>query len=188
MRRIALFVLLASVAGCHRQQPPAPQAADMTAEAPAAAATPPDKVVRTQKGKAAPTTAIDDLATGKPTKLADLKGKPLLVNLWATWCVPCVRELPTLDKLAAATPGVQVIAVSEDMDGAKVVTPFLQKNGIRTLKPYHDRDNGLILGLKEAGLPVTILYDAQGKEVWRVAGDLDWSGAKAKALLAEAGA
>ena len=188
MRRIALFVALVSTAACHKQQPPAPQAAEAVPAAPADAVAAPDKVVRTQQGKAAPTTAIDDLATGKPAKLADFKGKPLLVNLWATWCVPCVRELPTIDRLAAATPGLQVIAVSEDMDGAKVVTPFLQKNGIKTLKPYHDRDNGLMLGLKEAGLPVTILYDKDGKEVWRMPGDLDWNGAKAKALLAEAGA
>ena len=185
MRRIGLLIVLLAAAGCHKQEAPAPQAA-----APAETAAPAEAsaLVRDDKGKAAPTTAIDDLATSKPVKLADLKGKPTLVNLWATWCVPCVKELPTLDRLAGSTPGLQVIAVSEDMDGAKVVTPFLQKTGVKALHAYHDRDNGLMLALKEGGLPVTILYGADGKEVWRMRGDLDWTGAKAKALLAEAGA
>ena len=123
--------------------------------------------------------------TGQKVKLAAFKGKPLLVNLWATWCVPCVRELPTLDKLARQQRNLQVVAISEDMEGAKVIQPFLTSRGIE-LHPYHDTDNGLMLAYKEASLPVSILYDAEGKELWRIAGDMDWTGPRANALLAQA--
>jgi thiol-disulfide isomerase/thioredoxin len=138
------------------------------------------------KGKAASSVEIRDGA-GKRVKLADFKGKPLLVNMWATWCVPCVKELPTLDALAAQGGNLQIVAVSEDMEGARVVTPFLAKRGLKTLKPYLDTSNALLLALKEPGLPVSILYDANGREVWRMRGDLDWTSARAKALIAQAG-
>lgn len=184
MRRPILLstLLLASTGACHKEAPPAPQA-QPEAAAPQGDARNADTA---SKGKALPSTEIKD-ATGKTVKLSDLKGKPLLVNLWATWCVPCVKELPTLDKLAGQGGNLQVVAISEDMEGARVVTPFLAKRGLKTLKPYLDTTNALLLGLKEPGLPVTILYDASGKEVWRMRGDLDWTSAKAKALIAQAG-
>lgn len=183
MRRPILLsaLLLASTGACHKEAPPPPQA-----QPTAAAQAEPRTADTTGKGKAVPTIEIKDIA-GKPVKLGDFKGKPLLVNLWATWCGPCVKELPTLDKLAGQGGNLQVIAISEDMQGAGVVTPFLAKRGFKTLKPYLDSTNALMLGLKEPGLPVTILYDANGKEVWRMRGDLDWTSAKAKALIAQAG-
>ncbi|WP_174273580.1 TlpA family protein disulfide reductase [Sphingomonas bacterium] len=187
MRRLypAFALLIAGFgAGCHKQAPPAPQP-DAQAVAPTPPAAPALAVDRANKGKAMPDVAITDIMTGKTVKLADFKGKPVLVNLWATWCVPCVRELPTLDTLAKDRT-VQVIAISEDMEGAKVVQPFLAGKGIE-LHPYHDNDNTLMLAYKEASLPVSILYDAEGREAWRIAGDMDWGGARAKALLAEAG-
>lgn len=191
MRRIALLpglLVVALAGGCNRQEPVAPQATAPAETAPAAAAAPSVAVATDNKGKRGPDAKFEDLADGTEKTLADFKGKPLLVNLWATWCVPCVKELPTLAKLGADAPGgLQVVAISQDMEGAKVVTPFLKDKGI-AIHPYHDRDNALMLALKESGLPVSILYDADGKEVWRIAGDLDWSGAKAKELLAQAGA
>jgi thiol-disulfide isomerase/thioredoxin len=168
---------------CHKEAPPAPQAQPDAAAAPQAET---HAVDTAGKGKSAPDIEIKD-ETGKAVKLADFKGKPMLLNLWATWCVPCVKELPTLDKLAAQGGNLQVVAVSEDMEGERVVAPFLAKRGFTTLKPYLDTTNALLLALKEPGLPVTILYDAQGKEVWRMRGDLDWTSAKAKALIAQAG-
>ncbi len=191
MRRIALLpVLLAVVAtgGCHKQEPAQPQATALEAAQPVTPAAAAPAVNTEHKGKSGPDTKFTDLADGTEKSLADFKGKPVLVNLWATWCVPCVKELPTLAKLASEAPGgLQVLAISQDMEGAKVVQPFLADKKI-VLHPYHDRDNALMLATKEAGLPVSILYDAEGKEVWRIAGDLDWTGAKAKALLAQAGA
>ncbi|UAK23589.1 TlpA family protein disulfide reductase [Sphingomonas nostoxanthinifaciens] len=188
MARFALLSLttLALMGGCHKQEAPAPQAQQQAAPTPEPAA-PALAVVTDDKGKALPAAEIKTL-DGTAVKLADLKGKPLLVNLWATWCVPCVKELPTLDALAAQQAGkLQVVAVSQDLEGARVVAPFVAKRGFKTLKPYLDTSNALMLALKEEGLPVTILYGADGKEVWRLRGDLDWTGAKAKELLAQAG-
>lgn len=190
MRREALFPLmlmaLAATGGCHKQEAATPQATETTPSQAAAPAAP--LAVSTEhKGKAAPTDTFRDLADSSDKKIADFRGKPVLVNLWATWCVPCVKELPTLDTLAASNPGLQVVAISEDMEGEKVVLPFLKSKNVG-LHPYHDANNALMLVLKEGGLPVSILYDKEGKEVWRLNGDLDWTGAKAKELLAQAGA
>ena len=181
MRRPVLLsvLLLASTGACHKEAPPAPQAQPTVAEPPKTADT-------ANKGKSVPSIEIK-APDGTMTKLSDMKGKPLLVNLWATWCIPCVKELPALDALAARNGAIQVVAVSEDMEGERVVAPFLAKRGLKTLKPYLDPTNALLLQLKEPGLPVTILYDSQGKEVWRMRGDLDWTGPTAKALIAQAG-
>lgn len=185
MRRYALILLAAAIGGCHRQEAAAPQA---TPETPATSAQQETPAVETASvGKPAPDREVQD-ASGQPVKLTSLKGKPLLVNLWATWCAPCVKELPTLDALAKREGDrLQVMAVSEDLEGGRVVQPFLAKRGFTTLKPYLDNDNGLMLALKEAGLPVTILYGADGKELWRVRGGMDWTGAKARQLLGQAG-
>jgi thiol-disulfide isomerase/thioredoxin len=186
MRRPALvsLTLLAALGGCHKQAAPAPQAQAVQPPAPVEAPAGPDL---TDKGKAIPTVEIRN-AEGQPAKLSDLKGKPLLVNLWATWCVPCIKELPTLDALAAREAGkLQVVIVNEDLEGARVVTPFLQKRPLKTLKPWMDTNNALMIPLKAASLPTTILYDANGKQVWRITRDMDWSGKEAAALIAQAG-
>lgn len=145
------------------------------------------EVVRDQAGKPLPDisfTGDDDAAIS----LADFKGKPMLLNLWATWCIPCVREMPTLDALAAKTAGkLQVVTVSQDLNGAEAVDPYFAKHGYKNIKPYTDKDVNLSLGLQAPGLPVTILADKDGKEIWRVVGDLDWNGPEAQKLLAEAG-
>ncbi len=146
-------------------------------------------VDRSQAGKAAPATAFQD-ADGKDVTLASFKGRPVLVNLWATWCAPCVKELPTLDRTAgAAGPGgLQVVAISQDVGPRPSVVAFLKANRIVHLKPYHDPAMALSGALGAQVLPTSILYDAQGREVWRYVGDLDWTGAEAAKLLAEAGA
>ena len=115
--------------------------------------------------------------------LAAFKGKPVLVNLWATWCAPCVAELPTLDALARSGK-IRVIAVSQDQDATKVA-PFLGQRKV-SLAAYRDPQLGLSLAYK-ANLPLTVLFDAQGREVWRMAGGFAWDGAEAAALVAEAG-
>lgn len=186
MRRLFLgpLTLLVALGGCHRQEAPAPQAQPAQATAPSEPPAGPDT---SEKGKPIPTAEIRN-GEGQPAKLSDLKGKPLLVNLWATWCVPCIKELPTLDALAAREAGkLQVVVVNEDLEGARVVTPFLQKRPLRTLKPWMDTANALMIPLKAASLPTTILYDGNGREVLRVSRDMDWTGKEAAALIAQAG-
>ncbi len=123
---------------------------------------------------------------GVPTTLADYTGKPVLVNLWATWCAPCVHEMPTLDALAEREKQrLQVLTVSQDIQGAEVVDPYFSEAGFKNIRPFLDPDNGLNFAYKTGIMPTTVLYDAQGKEVWRMTGSLDWNGARAAALLEE---
>jgi thiol-disulfide isomerase/thioredoxin len=143
-------------------------------------------IQRDHKGDAMPDAAFTGPAD-KPTTLArEAAGKPLLVNLWATWCAPCVAELPALDKLAgeAAKQGVKVIAVSQDQGGATHVDPFLATRRMANLQRYLDPDNGLGFAYGTS-LPTTVLYDKAGKEVARVIGALDWAGPEGQALLKE---
>jgi thiol-disulfide isomerase/thioredoxin len=147
-------------------------------------------VDRSQKGKPAPDTIFKD-PDGGDISLAEFESGPVLVNLWATWCAPCVKELPTLDRLAAshAKDGqLDVIAVSQDMGPQHSVTAFLDKLGIANVGAYHDDKMALSGALGVQVMPTTILYDSRGREVWRYIGDLDWSGDEAAKLLAEAGA
>lgn len=124
---------------------------------------------------------------GEPVTLAAFRGKPLLVNLWATWCGPCVAEMPTLDALAErAGDRVQVLVVSQDIKGAEVVGPYFEKAGLEHLEPYLDPENALGFSIASGMLPTTVLYDAEGREVWRVIGAMHWNGPRANTLLAEA--
>ena len=100
----------------------------------------------------------------------------------STWCAPCVAELPTLDKAAAT---VTTVALNQGEDAGKV-GPFLAKAKLAHVQPLLDPDMGVSLGLS-ANLPTTVLYDANGKEVWRVTGGRDWSSAESARLIGEAG-
>jgi thiol-disulfide isomerase/thioredoxin len=182
VRLILLLLALLALGGCDRQKPEDQQGAAESSDDIKG-------VHRDQAGKPAPDAMFHD-PEGGDISLADFRGVPVLVNLWATWCAPCIKELPTLEKLADAhlTDGqLGVIAVSQDMAPQGSVTAFLNAHEIDGLGAYHDPQMGLSGALNAQILPTTILYDKQGKEVWRYVGDLDWTGAEAKALLAEAG-
>ncbi len=187
MRSVIGLLLLGAlaIAGCDTQTQPSQQANETSAPANAAAPAPVSKVDRSHAGETAPSLPFTD-AAGKKLSLADFRGKPVLLNLWATWCIPCIKEMPTLDALAGRTgDALVVLPLSQDLKGMEVVGPFFQKNGYQALKPYLDTDTAFSVELG-ANLPTTILYDAAGKEVWRVAGEFDWSGEQASALIAEA--
>lgn len=201
MRSLTLVLLpaLVLIAGCDKRSDPAEQATRMienagapvnaadtspdeaTAPAPAAPAGAPD---HSHKGAAAPTAAFE-MPEGGTLTLAAFAGKPFLLNLWATWCGPCKVEMPALDKVAGEGR-LAVVTVSQDLDGANVVRPYFAKAGFKALKTYTDPSTNLSQALGNPSLPTTILYDAHGREVWRVTGGMDWTGAAAKKLLAEA--
>lgn len=123
---------------------------------------------------------------GNRLTLSSLNGTPVLLNLWATWCAPCVIEMPKLDELAGRTQGkLKVLTVSQDMQGAKAVAPFFAERNFTHLEPWLDPESELAFHYGNVNLPMTILYNAQGREVWRIAGDFDWSGAQARSLVAE---
>lgn len=146
-------------------------------------------VDRSHKGEAMPAKTFTG-PDGKPTTLAKVAGgQPMLVNLWATWCAPCVAELPAIDMMAAqaAGRGVKVIAVSQDQTGADQVDPFWKARNLKTLQRYLDPENELGFHYKTGTLPTTILYDGKGKEVVRIVGALEWGGEEGKKLIGEIG-
>ncbi|ATY34630.1 thioredoxin [Sphingomonas psychrotolerans] len=183
---IALLLVAAGlIGGCDRQSG-ATQQAEGTNVAAAAPTSPAklDKLDRSHKGETAPAISFVD-SGGKKLTIADFRGKPVLLNLWATWCAPCVKEMPTLDALAVREgEKLQVLTVSQDFEAAKVA-PFFAEKKFRKLQPYIDAETAFSTQLG-VNLPTTILYDSAGREVWRILGDTDWAGGAAAKLIAEA--
>ena len=181
MRTVPIALLLPPLllAGCEKQEPAANEVA--------AHGVPTKGVDRSHKGQPAPDTAFVD-PDGGEISLVDFKGTPVLVNLWATWCAPCVKELPTLNALAHKHDkdgALGIIAVSQDMGPQNSVEAFLKKLKVDDLGAFHDPKMALSGALDAQVLPTTILYDAQGRELWRYVGDLDWTGPEAARLLAD---
>ena len=184
MRLLPAIVSMLVLMAC--QQQPAQHALD-NESATSAEAGGIKGVHRDNRGKPPPDKVFAD-PEGKPVSIDDFTGKPVLVNLWASWCAPCVKELPTLDKLAQSGR-VEVLAVSQDTGPHASVVAFLKAHQIATLKPYQDDKMGLSGALgPDVVLPTSILFDANGEEVWRYVGDLDWTSPEAAKLLSEAGA
>lgn len=153
------------------------QPAEPTASAGAA------KVDRRFAGTPLPAMQFADPA-GAVLDLGAMDG-PVVLNLWATWCAPCVKEMPQLDALAAELEGeARVITISQDLRGAEVVEPFFAKGGYARLEPWLDPDAALSAQFAPEGvLPLTIIFDATGKEVLRITGGYDWGAPEAAALV-----
>jgi len=182
MRAFTILAVVLALAACQKpQQPPAANQAEAAADT-----TGIKGVHRDHKGQAAPGTQFSDPG-GQTTTLAEFSGRPVLVNLWATWCAPCVKELPTLDRLSMAPGAPKVLAISQDMGPHASVVAFLESKKIANLDAYQDPKMGLSGALGAEVLPTSILYDAEGREVWRYVGDLDWTSPEAAKLLAEGG-
>ncbi|HLY57170.1 MAG TPA: TlpA disulfide reductase family protein [Stellaceae bacterium] len=116
-------------------------------------------------------------ASGKPLDLTAFKGKVTLINFWATWCAPCVKELPSLDRLKHARDGdnFQVETISEDHGGDVAITDYFKKTEISYLPHYSDSDGDYSRLLKFDSLPTTILLDKDGKEIGRYdSGPVEW--------------
>ena len=113
---------------------------------------------------------------GTPTSLAAFRGKVVLLNVWATWCPPCLEEMSTLDRLQAAMggPGFEVVALSIDHGGLPVVQSFFDRTGIKRLQPYMDTFGDVSSNLGVAGVPLTLLIDRESREIGRKLGPAAW--------------
>jgi len=124
-------------------------------------------------------------ADGKEKTLKDFKGQVVLVNFWATWCAPCIRELPSLDRLQAQMGGKDftVLAVSVDRGGTKTAAPFLEKHGWKNLTVNMDRNMALSRALGVRGMPSTYLISRTGAVMGVLVGPAEWDSEEAKALI-----
>ena len=133
----------------------------------------------------APSHAFVD-AAGRPVRIADFKGKVVVLNLWATWCAPCVAEMPTLARLAASYAGKPVAVVALSVDSQKDVDKaraFIARHP--PLAFYSDPQMKMPFALtpQVSGMPTTLIYGADGLERGRLAGGADWSGPDARAVI-----
>ncbi|KSB91498.1 thiol:disulfide interchange protein [Caulobacter vibrioides] len=135
--------------------------------------------------RAAPATVFTDM-DNQPHTLADFKGQVVVMNLWATWCAPCKKEMPTLAKLAAAyaTQPVKVLPISVDRDSdVNLIQAEMAAN--RPLVSFRDKSYKMSFDLqpRAAGYPTTVIYDKQGRERARISGEADWSSPEARGLV-----
>lgn len=123
-------------------------------------------------------------ASGKTLFLHDFKGKPVLINLWATWCAPCIQEMPSLAKLQQdyASQGLVVLALSED-ETLNLATDYYKKAGITNLTPYFDKEHAVYVALNTQGLPTSAIISAHGQILQRIEGPVDWQSPKVHALI-----
>jgi thiol-disulfide isomerase/thioredoxin len=123
---------------------------------------------------------------GEDAALTDLKGQVIVLNLWATWCAPCVEEMPSLNTLAKdyADRGVVVVPVSLDRALAEAAA-FYTEFGLDALPLWGDNTMAIGSDINAAGVPTTIIYNRQGQEVARLSKEADWAGPAARALIDE---
>lgn len=122
----------------------------------------------------APAISFVDLA-GNPVSLSEFVGKTILVNLWATWCEPCLREMPSLERVQSRLGDkIAVVAISEDRGGSKTVEPFIDKLGLKSVKIYLDPKSAVQRAFKVQGLPTSFLIDREGRVLGRVEGAAEW--------------
>ena len=172
----------ALLGGCDRQSGEKAQ----PAAAPSSAAAAPEargQLDTSHKGEALPAVTLRD-AAGRKLALASLAGKPLLVNLWATWCAPCVAELPALARLSQRVPGMTVLAV----DVTRGSTPqtagdFLKSHQADALDTLVDTQAVMMRQFKAYSLPVTLLIDPQGRIIAKAEGPAEWDAADAVAYF-----
>jgi thiol-disulfide isomerase/thioredoxin len=124
-------------------------------------------------------------ATGQARTQVDLKGRVVLLNLWATWCVPCLKEMPGLDRLQKdlGSDKFEVVALSVDRAGPDAAKKFLDKIKVEHLKLYADSSAKAASALKAVGMPTTLLLNAKGEEIGRLVGPAEWDSPDAKKFI-----
>jgi len=128
------------------------------------------------QGQALPEGLTFTDAEGRATDFTAFRGRGLVVNFWATWCAPCVAEMPALDRLHAlvAREGIEVLALSNDRGGRAQVEPFFQRAGLRNMAIWLDPRGATGRALAVRVLPTTLILDRRGLEVARLEGDAAW--------------
>lgn len=142
----------------------------------AAATESPDRLAVHATARPVPEVTFEN-GDGEPMTLADFRGKVIVLNLWATWCPPCRREMPTLDRLQAelGSERFEVVALSIDRAGPSVVREFFAEEGVERLALYIDTSARALPRLGIRGIPTTLVLDAAGREVARLTGEADWA-------------
>lgn len=122
---------------------------------------------------------------GTEVTLSSWKGKFLLLNVWATWCAPCRKEMPELDRLQEelGSSKFEVLALAVDRTGIDGASAFFNKAGVKQLKLYADASLRSSSALRVVGMPTTLLIDPHGREIGRLTGPAKWDGSDAKALI-----
>ena len=122
---------------------------------------------------------------GKALNLSQWKGRVILVNLWATWCAPCRKEMPALAQLQTelGSDQFEVVAISIDRKGVEASAAFLKDTGAQSLKLYVEPSSAIVNSLQAIGLPATLLIDRQGREIGRLLGPADWASPEAQTLI-----
>ena len=127
---------------------------------------------------------------GGAATVQDFAGKVTVVNLWATWCPPCIKEMPALDRLRQALsddPRVDVVPVNTARRGRAKAMDFLEENKLYALEPWSDERNALPRAIGVLGLPTTVILDPQGREIARLQGAAVWAAPEADAILRRLG-
>ena len=136
-----------------------------------------------EEARALPEAGLVDMADAAHS-LADYKGKWLIVNFWATWCVPCRTEMPALDRLQFALPDVAVVTVATGPNPAPAIERFVAEAGVTSVVLLRDPEAALAHQMGVMGLPVTVIVSPEGAEVARLIGGAEWDSAGARAVLA----
>jgi thiol-disulfide isomerase/thioredoxin len=133
---------------------------------------------------AVPELAFKD-ASGADHTLGEWKGRAVLLNLWATWCAPCRKEMPALADLQKqlGSKDFEVVALSLDLKGLEASQKFLTETGAATLAVYTDQSTKSLAALQGVGLPLTVLIDKKGREIGRLIGPAEWNSPEAIAMI-----
>ena len=177
------FVLLIGAAGIYATRPRVGNGALHGTDA-SAGANPLAAFVRKASPEPLPNAAFQN-AEGQAVTLDSFRGRVVLLNLWATWCLPCRKEMPALDRLQTAlgSDAFEVVALSIDRSGVAGARKFLDSVGISKLKLYADPTAKLANEFKAIGLPTTLLIDRGGREIGRLIGPAEWDDADAQRLI-----
>ena len=140
------------------------------------------KLILLEAPVAVPDAVLLDAEDGAHS-LADYKGKWVVLNFWATWCAPCRREMPSLERLQAAVPELAVVPVATGRNAVEGIKRFFEEAGVKSLPILRDPQSEFAHAMGVMGLPVTVIINPEGQEVARLIGDAEWDSDSAKAVL-----